>query len=56
MVSWWVLVICIAVAFSFGVLVMAILQFSQMRDRAARDALAHLPNEGLHPLDSPSQA
>ncbi len=58
MISWWILIACIVGAFSFGVLIMAILQLSRMRDdvarRAARSQVRSL--DGLHPLDSPSQA
>jgi hypothetical protein len=56
MVSWWVLVACIVAAFSFGVLIMAILQFSRMRDDVARSQPRRLDLDGIHPLDSPSQA
>ena len=54
MVSWWILILCIVGAFTFGVLVMAILQLSRMRDRAVRSQV-RISQDGLHPLDSPSQ-
>jgi len=56
MLSWWILVVCIVGAFTFGVLVMAMLQLSAIRDRIAEDNFAEkLSPIGLHPLDSPSQ-
>jgi uncharacterized integral membrane protein len=56
MVSWWILIVCIAGAFTFGVLIMAMLQFSRMRDDVARSQERKLDLNGIHPLDSPSQA
>ncbi len=59
MVSWWILIACIVGAFTFGVLIMAILQLSRMRDRVVEERVARsqtLSPDGLHPLDTPSQA
>ena len=60
MIPWWLLVLCIVGAFSFGVLIMAMLQFSSIRDgvaaRGMRDFERDLDLNGVHPLDSPSQA
>jgi hypothetical protein len=54
MVSVWTLIACVVVAFSLGALFMAILQASSKRDRAERPRVRDL--DGLHPMDSPSQA
>jgi hypothetical protein len=52
MISWWILIACIVGAFTFGVLTMAILQLSRMRDDVARS----LDLDDIDPLDTPSQA
>ncbi len=56
MMSWWILIACIVGAFTFGVLTMAILQLSRMRDDVARSQARTLDLDGIHPLDTPSQA
>lgn len=56
MVPWWVLVVCVIIAFSAGVLIMAMVQLSAMRDSAAQEAARRKVQglDGLHPLDTPS--
>ncbi len=54
MVSIWVLIACIIGAFSLGALFMAIVQASHREDDAPQSR--RLEIDGLHPLDSPSQA
>jgi uncharacterized integral membrane protein len=53
MVSAWTLLACIVGAFSFGVLIMAIVQYSRMRDLAERSQVRKL--KGLHPLEATTQ-
>jgi hypothetical protein len=54
MISTWVLIAGIAAGFYLGVILMSILTSSRDRERMVQ--ARPQPNDGLHPLDSPSRA